>query len=140
MKSIFAILVISSFAGLTVFGILAPMHDADHGICFAVAATGSKAPCPVKNPLGFANFHIDIFKSFSNTVFSNSLTLTAFSTVLLFMFAGALPKSAPPHFEKLALAFFSSTGYAPEKIATRKTLYWLSLHEQSPGLNLKRAA
>mgnify|MGYP001603298821 CR=1 FL=1 len=134
MKSAFAILVISSFAGLAVFGILAPMHEAGHGICFAAAASGGKPPCPVKDPFGFANFHINIFKNFSTAAFTDSLTLAALSAVLLLMLAAALQEFAPPFFVKLFPQFLSSPGYAPEKIATRKTLYWLSLHEASPGL------
>ncbi|MFY9461966.1 MAG: hypothetical protein WAP51_02065 [Candidatus Sungiibacteriota bacterium] len=132
MKSAFAILVISSFVGLAVFGILAPMHETGHGICFAVAATGGKPPCPIQDPLGFANFHIDIFKSFSTAAFANSLTLAALSAVLLLMLAASLPEFAPPFFEKLSFAFLYAPGYSPEKIAARKTLHWLSLHESHP--------
>ena len=136
MKTSIAILITLSFIGISVFGVLAMGHSGSHsGGCIAMAAGGVKSPCPLLDPLGFANFHIDIFQSFSSATMGVSFngTLAVLSAMIL-MLAGwyyavagssGVLFSRPLPLQKIILAehFF---------LARRKVNSWISFHETSP--------
>lgn len=132
MKILGSSLIILAFISVSIFSILAVGHEIGHGICFLTANTGLKPPCPEKDPLGFLNFHINIFKSFSTATFLNNLfaIISILSAFLIALIIAALAFS----YKKIAVKLQKIADEPPEKLASQKTLFWLALHENSPAI------
>lgn len=125
---------IISFSAIAVFGFLTMGHSGgDHTDC--LASRGNAIPCPIGDPLGFAEFHLNAFRGFSNVTFGDSAAffLKAFFAMMaaLAVFTlgggiGALPSLAPPFHAFLAFS------RADNAVPARKFTHWLSLFETSP--------
>ena len=132
LKTVVSSLIIFAFISVAVFGILTVSHGISHGLCLLTANFGSKPPCPEKDPLGFVNFHINIFKSFSSATFANSLAIIL--SILLAWTISLFLARVVFAYEKLFVRLHELTEDPPEKSAKRKFISWLSLRENSPNL------
>lgn len=127
MKTALTTLVILSFAGIAVFGILAMGHNEfNHKGCIAAVSKGLSC---MEN--GFASFlfHANVFKSFS------MLILNAVFAVFLLAISSFVLKTSFLVPQNFSFGFvnqqFSENLYSHRE----KLRNWLSLHENSPSLN-----
>ena len=134
MKSLFIILFISSFIGIAVFGFVGMHHGMQVHDGGCIAATSQGTDCPKQaNPVDYAVFHLDAFKSFSLASFRESplnVFLLAFAALFLIGF-GFFPRFflRPPHLI-LSQSTFRDTFFSPQK---QEITHWLALHENSPS-------
>lgn len=78
MKLYLTTLLIIVFSALAVFSIVAMGHQGmGHSDCLATAASGGNN-CPSTDPVDYAAFHLNAFRTFSTAVFSGLLLLTLF--------------------------------------------------------------
>ena len=136
MKFLLTILLISSFAGIAVFGVFGMNHGQAHDMepnnCIAATAKGMDCPKEA-GPIDFAAFHIDAFRGFSLATFGESVMsalLLAFASLLfigLAFFSSHLFKLPQPAFYRHR---FRDAFSPPQK---QELIRWLALHENSPA-------
>lgn len=124
MRFVFTTLLIGSFLGITLFGVLAANHETSHAFMGCLASLVKGTMCPDQtNLFFFATFHLDVFKVFS----------LAFLVILLLVggFLVASPRSEVSQFARILEAkletFVALVQYA--------FFHWLSLHENSPSVS-----
>ena len=132
MKTLFAILLISAFARIAVFGIFA-MNQGEHAHNGCIAKTVNGAFCPdATNSFASVIFHLNTFKSFSSATrasFIFGILLAVFIFISIFR---ALFGFLENFFGKQLLSFnyFNESDFS-SKESIRS---WLSLHENSPSI------
>jgi len=134
MKRLLILLIIISFAAITVFGFLGMDHNnmADGG-CLASAASNS--PCPTKtSAFAIAFFHLNAFAKFGTALLIDNLTV--FFSLLLALFTvltiwGTGFKLQKP--ELVGSLSFKSLSVQYNSFA-QKIAYWLTLLRNSPAL------
>ncbi|MDP3999786.1 MAG: hypothetical protein Q8P76_04350 [bacterium] len=125
------VILLVGFVSIAVFG-FAAMND-DHGSgCLATMVNGGV--CPEQNPLVFAAFHLEVFKSFSSAVFSGNFAglfsiILALALILATVVTG---KISPPAkiFTAERKRYFES--FLP--LFRQAIIRWLALRENSPAL------
>src|SRR3989338_4287108 len=137
MRFLLTILLISSFAGIAVFGVFGMNHGQAHDMELnnCIAATAKGMDCPKEaDPINFATFHLDAYRGFSLATFGESVMsalLLAFAS-LLFIGLAFLSISL---FRQPQLAFyryrFRNAFSPPQK---QELIRWLALHENSPPI------
>ena len=136
MKFLLTILLISSFAGIAVFGVFGMNHGQAHDMepnnCISATAKGMDCPKEA-DPINFATFHLDAYRGFSLATFGESVM-----SALLLAFASLL---------FISLAFFSISLFRQPQLAfyryrfrdafsppqKQQLIRWLALHENSPA-------
>lgn len=144
MKSLFTTLLIASYIGVAVFGAYGMHTQAENlqghqGIvtsassnCMASIAKGTDCPKET-DPIDFASFHIDVFRSFSLATFGENLLASLLLLVFLFIGVGLnalFGKYAPPDL------YVAYSRYGLEQYSSpprQQILRWLALHENSPA-------
>lgn len=136
MRTSFVILVILGFVGIAVFGFAAMGHSGSHsGGCIAMAANGAKSPCPLLDPFGFVNFHIDIFQSFSSATigtFYYAAFVIALTSILALIGRSSIAVSKSGVIFSRILPLQKIIFAEHFFIAKRKINSWISFHETSP--------
>ncbi|MCR4323211.1 MAG: hypothetical protein NUV61_03955 [Candidatus Azambacteria bacterium] len=133
IKTVFILLILGCFVGITMLSSFAMGHGADHMHVGCLASTvAGGAPCPNSDILAIAEFYVGAVKSFSLATLSSSLIA---SLALLFFFLLSLHIAW-----KVRVGSFSSyqrslSSFLVEKISLSATpfLRWLALHENSPS-------
>ena len=134
MKSALTTFVILSVVSIAAFGFLAMGHGAgrEHG-GFCLGAIAQSAPCPEKDPLGFASFHLTAFQSFSQAVFSaNFLSALLLITLLAITLFSLKVSFLIPQFN-VRYGEIRGLADAPFPLV-QKLNHWLALHENSPSV------
>jgi hypothetical protein len=126
-------LVVASFIGVAVFGIVVMnMDGSGHGGCIGATAQGKV--CPEKEgPLAYINFHGSAFKKFSTAVFGQELLGGIFLAFLMAFIFGVLRdilSSARSYVFKFDKLEFANILNIPLR---RNFRHYLSLHENSPN-------
>lgn len=137
MRRKVVILLILSFAGVSVFGFLGMgFHEIGHDMSSCIAALQKGTGCPMSlGPLGFAVFHLNAFKIFSSANIDASVLL---SSVLLALMLFAAVVLKPSYFRLLTVQMSTADRYfddyrrsyefcAPNEL---KFMHWLALHEK----------
>ncbi|MDO8430106.1 MAG: hypothetical protein Q7S73_01955 [bacterium] len=131
MKTLFAILLISAFASIAVFGIFA-MNQGEHAHNGCIAETANGALCPDETNI-FASiaFHLNTFKNFSSAT-SESFMLGALLAIFIFT---SILRAFFGFLENFSDKQLFSFNYFNEPDFTQKEFIrsWLSLHENSPS-------
>lgn len=134
MKSGLTAFIALSILSIAAFGFLAMGHGAgsEHGgFCFGAIA--QSVPCPEKDPLGFASFHLTVFQNFSQAVFSADFLSTLLLTTLLAIALFSLKISFfVPQFN-VRYGEIQGLADAPFPLV-QKLNHWLALHENSPSV------
>ena len=122
MKSAFAVLVLASLIGVSVFGFVTMNHESGQGHEGCIAATARGGDCPIiNNELGLLFFHLDTFKGFSL-----GIVLAALAFILPLWFA--------KDFIYVFSEFRIGVVPAPSAFSSfRDFTHWLALHENSPA-------
>lgn len=132
MSKAWTIIVLLSFLVVLFGSFFMTAHGSSHGfVCLATKLNGSEVPCPVADPLGFATFHGEALRKFSNLIVIDGLAILY---VLIFALSLSvllgLLKFYKFSVEKIG--FYRPTlliiGYPLSSI-----LAWFSLHENSPS-------
>jgi hypothetical protein len=141
MKGILSILTLVSFVGIAVFGLWGMagnignhMHINSFASCLGSLSQGSS--CPI-NPAESVNFHLNSFKSFSNSPIPQSAeSMIIFSLILSLVFAFILiskrfqsPSEVLTINQENLLRVFKES-FQPSK---NERINWNSLHENSPN-------
>lgn len=124
-------LIIASFVGVAVFGIIVMNHGGKHGGCLGATAQGGI--CPEKEgPWAFVNFHGEAFKKFSMAVFGSDLLDSLILLLLLVFILGRLHDTLLD----FGVAVFGADRTGLAKLSNiplkRELRHYLSLHENSP--------
>jgi len=132
MKVLLITLLLISFLGVSALAFVTMYHDSSYryGNCATEMATGLDCPA---NPFAFADFHLNLLKVFSSAplgVFFNTyLALLAF---LFFGFIFNLFGHNSLNIGKIRHTEFKRFFELQPSIFHSKSLYWFSLHENSP--------
>lgn len=129
MRTLFAVLFLSAFVGIAIFGVFAMnMNHLSHANC--IAATIAGASCPEgNNSWALLGFHVDAFRNFSSVTFVSSVAGLFFITFVLrhgFLHSPRLPFFPQP--KTRSRSFNERPLFIGERIRR-----WFSLHENSPG-------
>ncbi len=133
MKVLLISLLLLSFLGVSALAFVTMYHGTSYGYkhCASEMATG--IDCPV-NPFAFADFHLNLFRGFSNAhlgefinVFLASVTFLLLGLFFNLFRHNSFDISKPKQY-RLEQIFESFT-----PLVESKTSYWLSLHENSPA-------
>jgi hypothetical protein len=127
--------IVLSVFSITAFGFLAMGHGTGSGHGgFCLGPVAQSVPCPEKDPLGFASFHLNAFQNLLQAVFGND----AMGVLLIWLalaFASSVFFSAPffsPNFDaRLQYIHVIERASFP---LVRKLNRWLAFHENSPSL------
>lgn len=135
MKSALAIISIIGFVSVAVFGFLAIGHinEMAHRGCLAALSQNGICPSASNAPLAAAFSHLNILKSFSSALLSNSvlllvLTILFFSSYVLSFFRPFVGLSE-------AVLFLPRLLRNGENYISRN-LNWLAIHFNSPSFSL----
>lgn len=126
MKQFATILALFSVITVAVFG-FSSLHQLGMGHetrCFASLFSTSQVPCPETDPVGFAGYHLDAFRSFSLG------TLVAGIAVLLALFLFGFAVQAPM-LAAVPLSFGSLPPVRP--FWTPFESRWHARHQRSPS-------
>ncbi len=138
MKSALAIIFLTAFIGISIFGFIG-MNDKEmaHGNCLAeIAAKGMGICLPGINSFEVANFHLNVFKSFSlSTINFGSLFALLFASAI-FLFLKIISE-AQPNF-KGSWVFINKFLERIFSFYRNQEISWLALHENSPALVMRR--
>ena len=103
-------------------------------ICLATRLNGSEAPCPETDPIGFAKFHGEALRKFSNVVvIDGSALLYAIVLFAILMFGTILADWSGNRSVK-SVAILLSDLKSKSQPFHADNLNWFSLHENSPSL------
>lgn len=132
MKYFITSLLIFSFLGVAVFGVLAMGHGKAGG-CLAMTANGGFCP-RVSNLLELVSFYSGTFKGFSKAVFGQQ----ALVALLIFAFLILTKFIKDTLAEKSDIVFVLRflQNRLPEKtgfLRKKEFIRWLALHENSPA-------
>lgn len=138
MKSALAIIFLTAFIGISIFGFLGMGgKEMAHGGCLAeLAAKGIGICLPGINPFEVANFHLNVFKSFSSSTINFESLFALLFAAVLFLFLKVISEAR--------FSFNRSWDFKNKFL--EKTLHfyrnqeisWLALHENSPALLMER--
>lgn len=134
MKQMLTIMVIVSFLSVLFGSFMMTSHGSSHAsICLATRLNGSEAPCPESNPIGFANFHGEALRKFSNLIIvDGSALLYAIALLGVVTFGFLSANLSERYLVKLAV-ISSLKSKAKSYPAQANRLNWFSLHENSPA-------
>lgn len=123
MRMPFAILLLSAFVGIVMFGIFSMNHDA-HAGCIAKALATTSCP-DAGNPFAVLGYHLDALRNFSSVILISS-AVSLFFLILSAEFLRSpqlifLPRQLPFSFMERPL------------LLRERIRHWFSLHENSPG-------
>ncbi len=135
MSRFFAVITLVSFTGIAVFGLWG-MGGHMNGFSSCIGSLSQGASCPV-NPTASVNFHLNSFKSFSNSPVPQSaesmiiisLTLTLIFAYILIIERFKFP-SAIFSLNRENLVKIFETSFQPFK---KERISWNTLHENSPN-------
>ncbi|MBK5215445.1 MAG: hypothetical protein JJE53_01395 [Candidatus Pacebacteria bacterium] len=128
-------LLLVAYIGLSLFGIFGMHISSQNQMDGCIAATFQDANCPFQvNSLNYLFFHLDAYRSFSFSFFTDNILNTLSFSFMLFVFIGLV-------------VFYSNLTKIPELTTTKsryrfrnsffshqkqKIIEWLSLFENSP--------
>lgn len=139
MKSLGTGFFVLVFAAIALFGFFAMNHNSASHVtgCLVEKIQASVCPTAEENVLGFVSFHLGIIKNFSavfsNTAFSlaASIALVLVFVILIFPVLGMVTNLA-------GRVSFSELYRSSSCLRNKKLNRWLSFHENSPTLRLRR--
>ncbi len=133
MRRRIAVLLLLSFIAVGVFGLIAMGMGSEHEHSGCIAATASQTACPASEDSGSViAFHLEAFKSFSQTTSGSLLTVLAQAVLLCLWGALSALREREP-----ALAWLASacTFLLFHSLRERyRRLHFLALLEHSPAL------
>lgn len=135
MKSLFTVVVLVSFIGVAVFGLVGMYHNnSQNHNSDCIWATSQSADCPKQsNLIGYLTLHLNAFKDFATVTFGHIATsLLVLSLFVIGAIFGILLKNLA--LPKLSLAYHRLKwldSFRPPSLY--KFIRWLSLHENSPS-------
>lgn len=135
MKGILSILTLISFVGIAVFGLWGMGgHMNSFASCIGSLSQGSS--CPI-NPTASVNFHLNSFKSFSNSPVpqsAESIIIVSLTLSLIFAYILIIERYKSPSAVLLSnrenLLRIFETSFQPFK---KEQIGWNLLHENSPN-------
>jgi|SRR3989344_705487 len=126
--SILAIVVLTGFASLAVFGFMTMMAHGNHTDCAAATAQGGACP-EGETALAYVSFHLDALRSFTSATFGSPFLIALALILVTFGIAtGILSTSLPPISSRTVNRF---EDFLRPPVLTRLTA-WTALHEASP--------
>ena len=136
MRSLSTTILLASFIGIAVFGVLGMNHEQSHDMgqnnCVVAIAKGMDCPKEA-GPVVFTAFHIDAYKGFSLATLGENVTSAFMLAFVSLLFIG-LAFFSPYLFKPPQLAFykyrFRDSFSLPQK---QQLTRWLALHENSPA-------
>ena len=138
MKFAFTTILIFSFVGAAVFGIVGMNHNGEHGQDGCIAAVANGADCLAENsPISFIVFHFTFFKIFLISTFNNSaiiLFLACLAALFLSFTFGIFDNIIGRGLLKPAI-YFRARRFLDFliPISRQKFFSWLALRENSPS-------
>lgn len=141
MKGILSTITLISFAGIAVFGLWGMagntghhMHINSFSSCLGSLSQGTS--CPI-NPVESVSFHLNSFKSFSNSPVPQSTENIVIISLFLILISVFILNSEKLQFKtvgifedrKKILKIFKDSFYPFKK----ERIYWNTLHENSPN-------
>ncbi len=135
MKGVFSAITLISFVGIAVFGLWG-MAGNMNGFSACLGSLSQGASCPI-NPTESVNFHLNSFKTFSNSpvpqsadsVIIFSLTLSLIFAYILIIEKFQFPSAVLSQNHENLLRIFESS-FMPFK---KGRISWNTLHENSPN-------
>ena len=138
MKSALAIIFLTAFIGISIFGFIGMTgKEMAHGGCLAeLAAKGMGICLPGINSFEIANFHLNVFKSFSSATINFESLFILFFAAILFLFLKVISEARFSFNENWAFKnkFLKRT----LNFYKNREMSWLALHENSPALLMER--
>jgi hypothetical protein len=132
MKSLFTTIILTSFIGIAVFGILGMHRGMKNNGTDCIAAVAQGMDClKQSNPVDYIAFHIGAFKNFLTASLSDTTTsLLILSLIVIgIAFVGALHKNLAT----MEFAYHRLKRPYSFKPPQCERLRWLALHENSPS-------
>ncbi|MBI2064730.1 MAG: hypothetical protein HYT62_01610 [Candidatus Yanofskybacteria bacterium] len=135
MRQIWTIVVIVSFISVLSGSFISMAYSGTYRvICLATQLNGSEAPCPEADPIGFANFHGEALRKFSNVlIVDGPVLLYAIVLLAILMLGTTLIDWSGNRSAKSVAVLFSNLRSKNQPLFA-DNLNWFSLHENSPSL------